>query len=118
MCNERDLVRVALEAILLLLYAWNSCPVPGTDISQSLVAVGREFAFPIDLSSGKHWELTLLPSSVVLYSKELAMRLSTCRQVGELLVRKQRFYHRELINERRLIREFTPLAILSLPGTQ
>ena len=46
MCNERDSVRVALEAMLLLLYAWNSCPVPGTDISHSLVAVGREFAFP------------------------------------------------------------------------
>jgi hypothetical protein len=41
MCNEQDSVRVALEAILLLLYEWNSCPVPGTDISRSLVAVGR-----------------------------------------------------------------------------
>ena len=40
MCNERNSVRVALEAILLLLYAWNSCPVHGTDISRSLVAVG------------------------------------------------------------------------------
>ena len=29
------------------------------------------------------------------------MRVSTCRQVGELLVRKQRFYHRELINSHR-----------------
>jgi hypothetical protein len=48
MCNERDSVRVAIEAMLLLLHAWNSCPVPGTDISRSLVAVGREFAFPID----------------------------------------------------------------------
>ena len=53
MCNERDSVRVALKAILLLLYAWNSCPVPGTDSSCSLVAVGREFTFPIDYSSGK-----------------------------------------------------------------
>jgi hypothetical protein len=50
MCNERDLVRVALEAILLLLNAWNSCPVPGTDISRSLVAVSREFTFPIDFA--------------------------------------------------------------------
>jgi hypothetical protein len=48
MCNKRDSVRVALEAILLLLYAWNSCPVPGTDIFRSLVAVGCEFAFPIN----------------------------------------------------------------------
>jgi hypothetical protein len=101
MCNERDSVRVALEAILLLLYAWNSCPVPGTNISCSLVAVGREFAFPIDFSSGKHWELTSSPSTVVSYSTELATRLSACCQVAELLVREQRSYHRELINARR-----------------
>jgi hypothetical protein len=101
MCNKRDSVCVALEAILLLLYAWNSCPVPGTDISCSLMAVGHEFAFPIDFSTNKHWELTSSPSTVVTYSKELATRLSACRQVAELLVREQRSYHRELINARR-----------------
>ena len=101
MCNERDLVRIANEAILLLLYAWNSCPVPGTDISRSLVAVGREFAFPIDYFSEKHWELTSSPSTVVTYSKELATRLSACREVAELLLQEQRAYHRELINARR-----------------
>ena len=68
MCNERDTVRVALECLLLLLYAWNLCPVPGTDISRSLVAVGREFAFPIDYSAGKHWQLTSSPSTVESYS--------------------------------------------------
>ncbi len=101
MCNKRDSVRVALEAILLLLYAWNSCPVPGTNISRSLVAVCQEFAFPIDYSSRKHWELTSLPSTVVSYSKELAMRLSACPKVAEMLVKEQRSYHRELINVRR-----------------
>jgi hypothetical protein len=101
MCNERDSVRIALEAILLLLYAWNSCPVPGTDISCSLVAEGREFAFPIDYSSGKHWELTSSPTTVVSYSKELATRLSACQEVAKLLVEEQRSYHQELINARR-----------------
>ena len=100
MCNERDSVRVALEAILPLLYAWNSCPVPRTDISCSLVAIGREFTFPIDFSSEKHWELTLSPSTVVLYSKELATRLAACNKVAELLVREQRSYHCKLINAR------------------
>jgi hypothetical protein len=52
MTNKRNLVQVALEALLLLLFAWNSCPVPGTDISCSLVAVGRKFAFSIDFSTG------------------------------------------------------------------
>ncbi len=41
MCNERNSNRIALEAILLLIYAWNLCPVPGTDISRSMVVVGR-----------------------------------------------------------------------------
>ena len=98
MCNERDSVRIANEAILLLLYAWNSCPVPGTDISRSLVAVGHEFAFPIDYSSGKHWELPSSPSTVITYSKELVTRLSACREVAKLLVQEQRAYHRKLIN--------------------
>ncbi len=98
MTNERDSVRVALEAILLLLYAWNSCPIPSTDISRSLVAVGHEFAFPIDYSSNKHWELTSSPISVESYSKDLATYLSALCKVAQLLVQEHRAYHRELIN--------------------
>jgi hypothetical protein len=76
MINECGTVRLALESLLLLLYAWNSCPVPGRDISRSLVAVGREFAFPINYSSSKHWELTSSPTMVESYSKDLAERLA------------------------------------------
>ena len=97
MCNERNSVRVVLEAILLLLYAWNSCPVPGTDISRSLVAVGQEFAFPIDYYSGNHWELTSSPSTVVSYLKKPARRLSACPEVAKLLVEEQQLYHQQLI---------------------
>ncbi len=79
MCNKRDTVQVALESLLLLLYAWNSSPVPGTDISRSLVAVGWEFAFLIDYSSEKHWQLTSSPATVKLYSKQSAVHLSACR---------------------------------------
>ncbi len=101
MTNKRNSVRVALEAILLLLYAWNSRPIPGTDISRSLVAVGREFAFPIDYSTNKHWELTSSPTSVESYSRDLATRLSALREVTQLLVQELRAYHPELINSRR-----------------
>ena len=100
MCNECNSVMIALDAILLLLYAWNSCPVPGSDISCSLVAIGREFAFPIDYSSGKHWELTSSPTTVVSYSKELATRLSACQEVAKLLVEEQQSYHRERLSSR------------------
>jgi hypothetical protein len=98
MCNERDMVRIALESLLLLLYDWKSCPVPGTDILQSLVAVGHEFAFPINYSSGKHWQLTSLPDTIDTYSKQLAIRLSACRKVAELLVCEHREWHHALIN--------------------
>ena len=49
MANNHDSIRVALEAILLLIYAWNSCPIPGTDVSCSLVTVGHEFSFPLTI---------------------------------------------------------------------
>ncbi len=98
MTNKRNSVRVALEAILLLLYAWNSCPIPGTDISRSLIAVGREFAFPINYSTNKHWELTSSPTSVESYSRYLATSLSELREVAQLLVQEHRAYHCELIN--------------------
>ncbi len=39
--NERDSNGVASKAILLLTYAWNSCPIPGTNISCCMVAIGQ-----------------------------------------------------------------------------
>lgn len=102
MTNERGSVRVAMESILLLLYAWNSCPIPGTDISRSLVAVGREFSFPIDFSSNAHWNLThSSPKEIEKYSAGLAMRLSASREIAELLVHEHRAMHREFINSKR-----------------
>ncbi len=98
MTNKRDTVWVALEALLLLLYAWNLCPVPGTDISWSLVAVGREFAFPINYLHSKHWELTSSPATVDMYFKQLAKCLTACHNIVLLLVREQREWHRALIN--------------------
>jgi hypothetical protein len=70
------------------------------DISHSLIAVGREFAFPINFSSGKHQELTSSASTVVSYSKDLAAQLLACRLVVELLVEEQRTYHCKYINAR------------------
>jgi hypothetical protein len=98
MTTKGDTVCVALEALLLLLYAWNSCPVPGTDILRSLVAVGREFAFLIDYSCSKYWELTSSPATVEMYSKQLAECLGACHDIALLLVQEQREWHHALIN--------------------
>jgi hypothetical protein len=101
MANERDSNRIALEAILLLIYAWNSCPVPGTDISHCMVALGHEFQFPINFSTGKHAELYSAPGTVKSYSKQLASCLTCCCAVATSLVKEQRCWHRELVNSQR-----------------
>ncbi len=100
MTNEHDSTCIALEAILLLIYAWNLCPVSGTDISQSMVAISRKFAFPINFSTGKHAELYSRPGTIESYSRELAIRLSSCREIADLLVREHRCWHRNLVNSR------------------
>jgi hypothetical protein len=86
MANERNSNRIALEAVLLLIYAWNSCPVPGTDISRCMVALGRKLYFPIDFSTGKHAELHFAPVTVESYSKQLAFRLTCCCAIANFLV--------------------------------
>ena len=86
MCNEWDPNRVALEGIFLLIYALNSCPVPGTNISCCMIAVGQEFAFPIDFSVSKHAELYSAPGTLMAYSKGLAIHLESCPKIAMLLV--------------------------------
>ena len=39
-------------------YAWNAVPVDGTDIDQSVVAIGKYFPFIIDLSPSRSIEVT------------------------------------------------------------
>ena len=85
----------------MALYAWNSAPVIGTDISRSLMVVGREFQFPIDFSADEHNILTSSPSSVTNYACEQATLLSCCRSVAKELINHHRSWHREYINARR-----------------
>jgi hypothetical protein len=101
MTNERESVRIAAEGILLLIYAWNSAPIPGTDLPRCLVAIGRVFHFPMDFSANKHLELTASPSKIESYAKDQATLLSFSRALAKVLLEEHRTYHRELINSRR-----------------
>ena len=61
--HGRGTPAVSREAISLLIYAWNSCLVPLTDITRSMIVCGRDFFFPIEfshetavkLTSSKQW---------------------------------------------------------------
>ncbi len=90
MANKRGSVRIAMENILLLFYAWNSAPILGTDLSSCFVALGCEFQFPINFSADKHWELTSTPATVKLYSKSLAVNLQASHEIVKILVEEQR----------------------------
>jgi hypothetical protein len=81
MTNKHNLVRMALESLLLLLYAWNACPVPGTDISHSLVAVSHKFAFPINFSTEMHQELTSSLTTVESYSCNFSKTLPSAAKL-------------------------------------
>jgi hypothetical protein len=98
MTNERDSNCIAVEAILLLIYAWSSCPVSGLDILRSMVALEHKLLFLIDFSTGKQAELYSAPGTVESYSKQLATCLSCCWAIAKLLVKEQRCWHCKLIN--------------------
>ena len=100
-CNERGTNKVALEGILMALYAWNSAPVIGTDISRSLLVVGREFQFPIDFSADQHHILTSNPDKAHAFATSQAHLLKYCRVIAQELIHHHRAWHREYINARR-----------------
>ena len=100
-CNERGTNRVAQEGILMSLYAWNSAPVIGTDISRSLLVVGREFHFPIDFSTERHQLLTSSPLRVSSFAAEQARLLECGRDIARVLIHDHRAWHREYIISRR-----------------
>jgi hypothetical protein len=98
MNNKRSSVRIAMEAILFLLYAWNSSPILGTDLSRCFVALGQEFQFPINFSANKHWELTSTPVTIKSYVGELAAHLQSSKEIATILVKEQWALHRDIIN--------------------
>ena len=99
--NDKDSVQTFVEGSYLSTFAWNSAPVSGTDISRSLVALGREFSFPIDFTVPQKFSLDLSPSAVESYASTLSSTLSKSREIFEILINEHRAYHRELRNSQR-----------------
>ena len=93
--------RSSSQAIGMLLYAYNSAPVTGTDISRSLIMTGREFHFPIDYSTNEHTNLTFGVESIQNFAKEQEKILSCSREIFRTLIQETRAWHREYINSSR-----------------
>eukprot|EP00978_Attheya_sp_CCMP212_P042462 scaffold259032_cov47-Attheya_sp.AAC.1 len=96
--NDRDTNRVFVEGAMTLCYAWNSCPVTTTDLSRSLLTVGREFQFPIDFTSRYHITYNIDEKVVRKYADELYDLMIKSREIYEILISEHRAMHREYRN--------------------
>eukprot|EP00978_Attheya_sp_CCMP212_P002696 scaffold5516_cov32-Attheya_sp.AAC.2 len=97
--NDRGINRVFIEGALTLCYAWNSCPVTSTDLSRSLLVVGKEFQFPIDFTSRYHVTYDLEVETIKSYSEDLLCDLlMKCRETYTLLISEHRAMHHEYRN--------------------
>jgi hypothetical protein len=96
--NDRDSNRVFVEGSETLTYAWNSCPVLGTDLSRSLLITGREFKFPIDFVSKKTVNFAASDNDKKSFASDLTTLLVKCREIYTLLIGEHRAAHREYHN--------------------
>jgi hypothetical protein len=96
--NDRKSTRVFVEGALMTAYAWNSAPVAGTNLSRSLVVLGREFEFPIDFTTRQHLTFSTDTANIQSYAETMLELLEKNREVFKVLIHEHRAYHRELRN--------------------
>ena len=80
---------------MLLIYFWNICPVPLTDISYAMVITGRDFSFPIDFSHEKAVQLTITKKWADAYAARQGRLLLHTREIDALCIDELRSYHYE-----------------------
>jgi HKD family nuclease len=96
--NDRETNRVFVEGAYTLTYAWNSCPVIGTDLSRSLLTVGREFHFPIDFEANRDVSYHTSSNEKKRFASNLTDLLLKSREIYVLLISEHRAAHREYRN--------------------
>ena len=93
-----------LQGLFFTLYAWNAGPVDGTDIARSVVAIVREFLFPMDLSLARSMEGTSEGKKALDQFEAASPLLFRQREPFNILVSERRLRHRELRKKGELIR--------------
>jgi hypothetical protein len=92
--GDHETNRVFLEGSQMLTYAWNSpCPVLGTDLSRSLLTVGREFHFPIDFDANHRVSFEATDNDKKLFAENLTDLLVKSREIYVLLITEHRAAH-------------------------
>ena len=88
------------------MYAWNAGPVYVTDISKSVVAIGRDFPFKIDLSTERSREGTSEGQQASDHFEAESPLMFRQRYLFKALVSEIRMTHRELRNKGNSMRKF------------
>jgi len=97
------------QAVAFASYAWNAAPIEGTDLPRCVVAVGKDFPFPIGVNTAT--ERTLGPSASQQALEFFDARfplLQKQRELLNLLNQDRRQRHRDLKNEGQTERRFHP----------
>ena len=88
-------------------YAWNSVPINGTGVTRSILAIGWELKFHIDISSDYLLPLTSNQAySVVKYLRLTDSSKHFTTEILKILIEGRRTVHRERINNSRKIVSF------------
>ena len=101
-----------LQGVLFALYTCNACTVEGTDIDQSVIDIGRDLPFPIELSSSRSREVTSEVKQALNHFKASSPPIFRQRAMFNILVYLRRLSHRELLNKVKLLRELDTVYLM------
>jgi hypothetical protein len=96
------------QGALFALYAWNASPIDGTDISRSIVAIGREFPFPIDIEPTINHEALTEGQPALDHLDSAGPLLYRQRDLLAILNAERRQRHIDLRNDGKLSPSFSP----------
>ena len=88
-------------------YAWNSAPIDDTDIPRSLAAVGRHFAFPMDIDLHQLPSLNCDNNSALFkYLRDVSNDSTFAISILQVLIEERRSAHRLRWNKDRDVNQF------------
>ena len=96
---DKDTLFQWKQGALFSIYAWNAGPIDGTDLSRSLVVIGREFPFPIDLSPAIPRDAAGEGQQALDHFEAASPLLYKQRELLNVLNAERRLRHRELRND-------------------
>jgi hypothetical protein len=87
------------QGVLFSLYAWNAEPIDGTDLPRSLVAMDRDFHFPIDLCLATARDSASEGEAALRHFESASPLLYKQRQLLVILNAERRQRHVDIRNE-------------------